>query len=137
AALPTTVPLVTAQENVLSSATFDFDKLSVEENDHAQIRHIMKGKLATGESVEVHESTLPPNGYPHSPHHYPPSEMYLMRDATVWSRDRGSFSGAFTRRSRRSSRTSGPERRQLRRSRFLLCSILRCRNRTVGSSFLL
>ncbi|PYV84603.1 MAG: hypothetical protein DMG93_04240 [Acidobacteria bacterium] len=83
AALPATVPMVAAQENVLSSATFDFDKLSVEENDHAQIRHMMKGKLATGESVEVHESTLPPNGYPHSPHHHPHSRMKSTESRTL------------------------------------------------------
>ena len=83
AAFPATVPLAAAQENVLPSATFGFDKLPVEERDHAQIRHIMKGKLATGESVEVHESTLPPNGYPHAPHHHLHSEMWLIREATV------------------------------------------------------
>jgi mannose-6-phosphate isomerase-like protein (cupin superfamily) len=83
AAFPATVPLAAAQENVLPSATFGFDKLPVEERDHAQIRHIMKGKLATGESVEVHESTLPPNGYPHAPHHHLHSEMWLIREGTV------------------------------------------------------
>ena len=83
AALPATVPMAVAQEGALPSAVFDFSKLPVEERDHAQIRHIMKGKLATGESVEVHESTLPPNGYPHAPHHHAHSEMWLIREGTV------------------------------------------------------
>jgi mannose-6-phosphate isomerase-like protein (cupin superfamily) len=87
--LPALVPLaagaptVAAEENVLPSGSFDFDKLPIEERDHAQIRHVMKGKLATGEAVEVHESTLPPNGYPHAPHHHAHSEMWLVREGTV------------------------------------------------------
>lgn len=72
-----------AESETLPSATFEFDKLPVEERDHAEIRHIMKGKLATGESVEVHESTLPPNGSPHAPHHHAHSEMWLIREGTV------------------------------------------------------
>ena len=81
--LAAAVPTLVAEEKVLASASFDFDKLPIEERDHAQIRHVMKGKLATGEAVEVHESTLPPNGYPHAPHHHAHSEMWLVREGTV------------------------------------------------------
>ena len=77
------LPAIAAPDNALPSATFEFDKLPVEVRDHAEIRHIMKGKLATGESVEVHESTLPPNGFPHAPHHHEHSEMWLIREGTV------------------------------------------------------
>ena len=81
--LAAALPAVTDAGTPLSSAAFEFDKLPVEARDHAEIRHIMKGKLATGESVEVHESTLPPNGYPHAPHHHAHSEMWLVREGTV------------------------------------------------------
>jgi mannose-6-phosphate isomerase-like protein (cupin superfamily) len=77
------LPAVADEPNALPSAMFEFDKLPVERRDHAEVRHIMKGKLATGESVEVHESTLPPNGYPHAPHHHAHSEMWLIREGTV------------------------------------------------------
>lgn len=77
------LPAVATEQNTLSSATFEFGKLPVETRDHAEVRHIMKGKLATGESVEVHESTLPPNGYPHAPHHHAHSEMWLVREGSV------------------------------------------------------
>jgi mannose-6-phosphate isomerase-like protein (cupin superfamily) len=77
------LPTVATEQNALSSATFEFGKLPVETRDHAEVRHIMKGKLATGESVEVHESTLPPNGYPHAPHHHAHSEMWLVREGSV------------------------------------------------------
>lgn len=81
--LTSAVPAMAAQGESLPSATFEFDKLPVEKSDHAEFRHILKGKLATGESVEVHESTLPPNGFPHPPHHHAHSEMWLIREGTV------------------------------------------------------
>jgi mannose-6-phosphate isomerase-like protein (cupin superfamily) len=77
------LPAFAAQGEPLPSATFEFVKLPVEERGHAEIRSIMKGKLVTGESVEVHESTLPPNGFPHAPHHHAHSEMWLIREGTL------------------------------------------------------
>ena len=81
--LAVSVPALADQKDALPSATFEFDKLPVEKSDHAAVRHVMKGKLATGEAVEVHETTLPPNGYPHAPHHHAHSEMWLIREGTV------------------------------------------------------
>lgn len=77
------LPAFAAPGEPLPSATFEFGKLPVEERDHAEIRSIMKGKLVTGESVEVHESTLPPNGFPHAPHHHAHSEIWLIREGTL------------------------------------------------------
>jgi quercetin dioxygenase-like cupin family protein len=76
-------PVFAAEDESLPSASFSFDSLPVQESDHAQIRKIMKGKLATGEHIETHETTLPPNGYPHPPHHHVHSEMWLIREGTV------------------------------------------------------
>ena len=77
------LPAFAAPGEPLPSATFEFGKLPVEERDHAEIRSIMKGKPVTGESVEVHESTLPPNGFPHAPHLHAHSEMWLIREGTL------------------------------------------------------
>src|SRR6516162_7705064 len=70
-------------ENVLPSSTFLFEKLPVKASDNAEIRAILKGKLETGESLEVHETTLQPGGAPHPPHHHEHSEMWLVREGTV------------------------------------------------------
>ncbi len=72
-----------AQENAIPSAVYPFEKLPIRTPNNAQIRDVLKGKLATGESLEVHETTLPPGGAPHPPHHHVHSEMWLVREGTV------------------------------------------------------
>lgn len=72
-----------AQDDSLPSATFAFESMPVQDSGHAQIRNILKGKLATGEHIEAHETTLLPNGFPHPPHHHVHSEMWLIREGTV------------------------------------------------------
>ena len=70
-------------DDSLPSATFPFDKLPMHAANGAEIRPVLKGKLATGESLETHETTLPPGGAPHPPHHHVHSEMWLIREGTV------------------------------------------------------
>jgi len=72
-----------AQEGAMPSATYPYEKLPIRTPNHAQIRDVLKGKLATGESLEVHETTLPPGGAPHAAHHHVHSEMWLIREGTV------------------------------------------------------
>jgi mannose-6-phosphate isomerase-like protein (cupin superfamily) len=72
-----------ADDNILPSATYPFDKLAVQKSNTAEIRPVLKGSLATGESLEVHETTLLPGSAPHPPHHHEHSEMWLIREGTV------------------------------------------------------
>ena len=72
-----------AEDNSMPSAFYAFDKLPVQTLDHAEMRRVLKGKLATGEALEVHETTLPPGGAPHAPHHHVHSEMWFIREGTV------------------------------------------------------
>lgn len=67
----------------LPSAMYPFGKLGVHTSNSAEIRSVLKGKLASGESLEVHETTLPPGTSPHPPHHHEHSEMWLIREGTV------------------------------------------------------
>ena len=71
------------QNNSLPSATYTFSELPVRIADGVAIRPVLKGKLATSESLEVHETTLPPGGMPHAAHHHLHSEMWLIREGTV------------------------------------------------------
>lgn len=79
----TTATASDAKAEVLPSAVYDFDKLPVKISAGATTRAILKGKLATGESLEVHETTLPPGGAPHPPHHHEHTEMWLIREGSI------------------------------------------------------
>jgi mannose-6-phosphate isomerase-like protein (cupin superfamily) len=69
--------------NALPSATWTFDQLPVNATNDGQFRAVLKGRLATGESLETHETTLPPGGMPHPAHHHVHSEMWLIREGAV------------------------------------------------------
>jgi quercetin dioxygenase-like cupin family protein len=72
------------QGDSLPSASYAFETLTAHTAPSgAQTREALKGKLATGESLETHATTLPAGAMPHPPHHHAHSEMFLMREGTL------------------------------------------------------
>jgi quercetin dioxygenase-like cupin family protein len=84
AALPTKGQTAAPEEPILSAQrSFRFDELPVKTGPNGESRPVLHGVLPTGESVELHETTLLPGHMPHPPHKHKHSELMLIREGTL------------------------------------------------------
>jgi mannose-6-phosphate isomerase-like protein (cupin superfamily) len=66
------------------STTFSFDKLPVTQSPNgAATCPVLRGITPTGETIELHETTLLPGQMPHPAHKHVHTEMMLIREGTV------------------------------------------------------
>jgi quercetin dioxygenase-like cupin family protein len=66
------------------STAYSFDKLPVTySSGGAATRPVFRGKLPTGERVELHETTLMPGQMPHPAHRHVHTEFMLIREGAV------------------------------------------------------
>jgi quercetin dioxygenase-like cupin family protein len=66
------------------SRTFSFDELPSSKGPTGNIAHpVLRGTLPTGETLEMHETTLMPGQMPHPAHKHVHSEFMLIREGTL------------------------------------------------------
>ena len=73
-----------AEPRLTNSRVYQFSELPIINRNHGQIdQTVLNGLLATGEQLEVHETTLPPGQMPHPAHRHLHSELMLVRSGLL------------------------------------------------------
>ena len=80
---PVPAPSLPGENTLLKSQTFAFDKLPAHKSENGVSRPVIQGVLATGEAVELHETTLLPGHMPHPAHKHRHSEFMMIREGLL------------------------------------------------------
>ncbi|MGI4757821.1 MAG: cupin domain-containing protein [Janthinobacterium lividum] len=74
----------TVESRLTESKVYQFADLPTIPRLHGQVdQTVLSGTLATGEGLEVHETTLPPGQMPHPSHQHRHSELMLVRSGIL------------------------------------------------------
>lgn len=72
------------ETRLVESKVYQFSDLPRVHLPNGQVDQVvLHGSLATGEGLEVHETTLPPGQMPHAPHRHRHSELMLVRSGLL------------------------------------------------------
>ena len=72
------------EPRLTESKVYQFAALPTVDRPNGQVdQTVLHGDLATGERLEVHETTLPPGQMPHAAHRHRHSELMLVRDGLL------------------------------------------------------
>jgi quercetin dioxygenase-like cupin family protein len=73
-----------SEARLTHSVGYPYDKLPVSHQaGGGETRNILHGVVATGEMVDIHETSLPPGQMPHPPHKHLHTEFMLVREGTL------------------------------------------------------
>jgi mannose-6-phosphate isomerase-like protein (cupin superfamily) len=72
------------EPQLTESKVYRFEELPTVDRPNGQVdQTVLQGILATGEGLELHETTLPPGQMPHAAHRHRHSELMLVRSGTL------------------------------------------------------
>jgi quercetin dioxygenase-like cupin family protein len=75
--------LTTAQTAVLSSRTFDWDSLKVNQTKVGSRRDVVRSPTATLDELEMHVTTLNAGVESHPPHQHAAEELLIIKEGTL------------------------------------------------------
>ena len=67
----------------LTSKTYRFEDLPVNNEKQVTYRDILEGHTRAGDYLEAHETVLEPNAMPHPPHRHVGEELFLISKGTL------------------------------------------------------
>ena len=78
------IPTAEQGRRLMESKVYQFADLPTINRPNGQVdQTVLNGILATGEGLEVHETTLPPGQMPHPSHQHKHSELMLVRSGML------------------------------------------------------